>query len=79
MRTISMATPVCAKPNRRRLLWVAGLTLYLLVYAVLSSRGAYLGHNQGAGTLREALYLTSWAAEAAHDSFGVAVLAADAH
>jgi hypothetical protein len=42
-----MATPVCAKPNRRRLLWVAGLTLYLLVYAVLSSRGAYLGHNQG--------------------------------
>jgi hypothetical protein len=47
MSATTTATTLSGKPNTRRLLWGAGPILYLLVYAVLSLRGAYLGHNQG--------------------------------
>jgi hypothetical protein len=56
MSETASTTPVSAKPQRRRLLWVTGLTFYVLLYAVLSSRGAYLGHNQGGQDNR-----TTWA------------------
>src|SRR4051794_2818029 len=57
MSTSATATTLVPKPRRRRLLWFIGLTLYFLVYAVLSSRGKYLGHNQGGQDNRD-----SWAA-----------------